>query len=361
MLALYVSHVSGTGSAHPGRDGSRTVPETIEDVAAAAGVSRSTASRALSGHPSVRPETRERVQAAALRLGYRVDPVARALRAGSSRLIALVLTNLLNSSIQVIARTVQAIGHANGYEVLIATTENDSAREREIVQRLRAHRIDGIIVMGAGENTSLLNEVHADGCPVVAIIRLPSGVRTPSVVYDDHGAAGQAAGYLLDRGHRDIAFIGGPAGTRSGRLRYAGFAARLRSTGLAPRAEVTLRGAFTPEFGATAMSKILRAATPPTALVVANHEAMSGVLQVLARHRVDVPGQLSVVGIEDAELLRYWHPAITVIDTEPQRLGELAIATMLRQLRRETEGESSFVMQAHLVERGSVRNLSAPG
>jgi LacI family transcriptional regulator len=300
------------------------------------------------------------VQAAALRLGYQVDPVARALRAGSSGLLALVLTNLLNSSIQVIARTVQAIGHENGYEVLIATTENDPARELEIVQRLRAHRIDGVLVMGAGPNTALLNALHADGCPVVAIIRLPSGVATPSVVYDDLGAARQATEYLLRRGHRDIAFIGGPAATRSGRLRYAGFAAALRAAGAGPRAEVTQRGAFTPEFGTSAMERIAAAAMPPTAVVVANHEAMSGALHVLARHHVDVPGQLSVVGIEDAELLRYWHPAITVIDTEPQRLGELAIATMLRQLRREPDAETSFVIETHLVERDSVRDLTAP-
>jgi LacI family transcriptional regulator len=337
------------------------VPDTIEDVAAAAGVSRSTASRALSGHPSVRPATRERVQAAALRLGYRVDPVARALRAGSSGLLALVLTNLMNSSIQVIARTVQTIGHDNGYEVLIATTENEAARELEIVQRLRAHRVDGVIVMGSGPNTGLLNALHADGCPVVAIIRLPAGVRTPSVVYDDPGAARQAADYLLGRGHRDVAFVGGPASTRSGRLRYAGFAAALRTAAAAPRQEITLRGPFTPDFGAAAMTRILGVMPPPTAVVVANHEAMSGVLQVLAQRRVDVPARLSVVGIEDAELLRYWHPAITVVDTEPQRLGELAIETMLRQLRREPGGETRFVTDTHLVERGSVIDVTPLG
>lgn len=339
------------------KDGSRTVPETIEDVAAAAGVSRSTASRALSGHPSVRPQTRERVQAAALRLGYQVDPVARALRAGSSGLLALVLTNLLNSSIQVIARTVQAIGHDNGYEVLIATTENDAERELEIVQRLNAHRIDGVLVMGLGPNTELLNALHSRGCPVVAIIRLPDGVRTPSVVYDDLGAARQAAEYLLGRGHRDIALISGPETTRSGRLRHDGFAGAQRAAGTGQRAELTQRGPFTPEFGAAAMTAIISVSPPPSALVVANHEAMSGALQVLARHRVDVPGQLSVVGIEDSELLRYWHPAITVIDTAPQRLGELAIATMLGQLRHEASAETSSVIDTRLIERGSVRDV----
>ncbi len=189
---------------------------TIEDVAAAAGVSRSTASRALSGHPSVRPETRERVQATALQLGYQVDPIARALRAGSSGLIGLVLTNLMNASIQAIAKTVQSKGHDEGYEVLIATTENDPRREYEIVQRLRSHRVDGVLVMGTGANTDMLNRLHEDGFPVVAIIRLPHGVATPSVVYDDRGAAQQATSYLLSRGHRSIGFIGGPAATRSG-------------------------------------------------------------------------------------------------------------------------------------------------
>jgi LacI family transcriptional regulator len=304
----------------------------------------------------VRADTRRRVQDAAGRLGYQVDPIARALRAGSSGLIGLVLTNLLNSSIQAIAKTVQATGYAEGFDVLIATTEDDAQRELEIVERLRSHRVDGVLVMGTGANTALLNGLNANGFAVVAIIRLPRGVRTPSVVYDDRDAAGQATLHLLDAGHRRLAFIGGPAATRSGRERYAGFAGAMRSRGVAVTEGLVHRGSFTPEFGAAAMERLLNASPAPTGLVVANHEAMSGVLQIVAREGVEVPGSMSLVGIEDAELMRFWHPAITVVDTRPEQLGAAAIARMVRRLRANdaTEEVESVLIPAQLVPRGSV-------
>jgi LacI family transcriptional regulator len=351
-----------------GREAGQPVGHTIEDVAAAAGVSRSTASRALSGHPSVRAVTRQKVREAAERLGYQVDPVARALRAGSSGLIGLVLTNLMNASIQIVATTVQDIAHREGFEVLIATTQNDPAREGEIVRLLRSHRVDGVLVMGTGANTDLLNTCHAEGFPVVAIIRLPRGARTPSVVYADRDAAHQATAHLVEHGHRDIAFIGGPASTRSGRERYAGFASTLRHAGVPAREDLVFRGPFAPEFGSHATRALLETPSPPTAVVIANHESISGVLQVVAQRAVAVPDQLSIVGIEDNDVLRFWHPAITVVDTDPALLGERAIAALLGELRRDgppvladlPAGEHPVpgdVVPTRLVTRASVARL----
>ena len=276
-------------SANCKRDGT-AVTNTIEDVAAAAGVSRSTASRALSGHPSVHPETRARVQAVAEKMDYHVDAVARALRAGSSGLIGVVLTNLVNASIQTIATTIQTKGHALGFEALVATTDNDPLRERDIVNRLRSHRVDGVIIMGVGENTAMLNALDASGFPVVAMIRLPRGVTTPAVVYDDRHAAELATDHLLAIGHRDIAFLGGPASTRSGRERYAGYQRSLRAAGLPVRDELVSRGPFEPEFGVHAVAELLGGPVRPSAFVAANHEATAAALQELDGDRSRFPG-----------------------------------------------------------------------
>jgi LacI family transcriptional regulator len=318
----------------------------------------------MSGHPAVRASTRERVHAAAAELGYQVDAVARTLRAGSSGLIGLILTNLLNSSIQTIADTIQATGHLHGYEALIATTNGDPDREREVIQLLRSHRVDGVLVMGSGANTELLNGLHAAGFPVVALIRLPRGVQTPAVVYDDRDAGRQAAEHLIGHGHRRIAFIGGPASTRSGRERYAGFVDTLRGSGIPVPEELILRGDFDAQFGTAAAEALLSVAEPATAVVIGNHEAMSAALQVFARRDVDIPGRLSVVGIEDADILRFWHPAITVVDTNPAQLGALALSTILEQLgdpRTEASAGSSpdparprpTVVPVQLIQRGS--------
>ncbi len=156
------------------------VAATIRDVASAAGVSRATASRALSGHPAVLPETRERVRRIAGELNYRADPVARALRAGSSNLLALVVSNLQNPAIQQIAETVQTLGQTEGFEVVIATTNDDRDRERRLIETLSDRRVDGLIAMSSGENVELLNALHARGLPLVELIRLPEGTASPA-------------------------------------------------------------------------------------------------------------------------------------------------------------------------------------
>jgi LacI family transcriptional regulator len=332
---------------------------TIEDVAAAAGVSRSTASRALAGHPSVRAATRERVQAVAERLDYRADPVARALRAGTSGLIGLVLTNLSNPSIQTVAETIQSIGHENDLEVLIATTNGAAERERRVISALTSHRVDGLIVMGSPASASLLNSLYLGGLPLVELIRLPEDIETPSVVYDDRAAGQVATEHLIARGHRRIAFIGGPPETRSGRERYLGYAEALSAVGLGPAPGRVLRGLFHSAFGADATRQLIEWGLDATGLVIANHEAMFGALQVLSQFAVDIPGRLSVVAVEDEALLRVWHPPVTAVDTRPVELATAAMAAMTRQLARGRSrtpqaSTAPVVMPVELVERHSV-------
>jgi LacI family transcriptional regulator len=335
---------------------------TIDDVAAAAGVSRSTASRALSGHPAVLPATRERVFSVAEKLQYRADPVARALRAGNSGLIGLVLTNLSNPSIQEIAETVQQLSHNADLEVVMATTNGDPERERRIIGTLTSRRVDGLIMMGSQDSAPVLNSLYASGLAVVELVRLPDEIQTPSVVYDDQAAGRLAAEHLIERGHRRIAFLGGPPEARSGRERYAGFMEATRVSGLTVRPEDVFRGDFLSEFGAASMLRFLANDDRPTALVMANHEALFGALQILSQHGLDIPRQLSVVGIEDEPLLRFWHPSITVVDTLPVRLAEEVMSSMLAQLTAARNSETRppvarVVTPVHLIDRASTLEL----
>jgi LacI family transcriptional regulator len=330
------------------------VVASIGDVASAAGVSRATASRALSGHPAVLPETRERVLVAAGELRYRADPVARALRAGSSNLLGLIVSNLQNPAIQEIAESVQALGQTEGFEVLIATTNDDGARERRLIEALAGRRVDGLITMSSGENTALLNALHQDGLPIVELIRLPEGTETPSVVYDDAAAGSLATEHLLSLGHHRIAFVGGPPATRSGAERYAGFVAAHDRAGLPVIDELVVRGAFSAAFGVDAVETLLRVPAHASALVIANHEAMFAALQALNREGVQIPRELSVVAVEDDPLLAWWHPAITVVDVRPRSLAADAMATLLSQVRNEpSESRPSVTTGVTLTERAS--------
>ena len=327
---------------------------TLTDVARAAGVSRSTAGRALSGHPAVSATARRAVLDAATALGYRADPAARALRGGTSRLLGLVVTNLVNASIQKVVERIHDLAHESGYQVLMAVTNGEAGREKEVIEALADHRVQGLLVMPGGTDPSALQTLHASGTAVVSLIRLMRGLTTPSILNDDRAGACAATRHLIDLGHRRIAYIGGPDKVHSGRERYRGFGQALKQAGLDEDPALLRRGPFEADWGAAAADDLLSARRRFTALLVTNHEALFGVVQTLAARGVEVPGRLSLIGFEDAPLFRYWHPAVTVVDTHPACVAEKAFHALMAQLDDNPPVESGpVVVPATLLVRNS--------
>ncbi|KPI15581.1 transcriptional regulator, LacI family [Actinobacteria bacterium OK074] len=314
---------------------------TLDEVAEAAGVSKSTASRVLSGSSRVSAQTRRAVQSAAERLGYRPNRIASGLRTRRSNLVGLVITNLVNASFHVITEVLQQRLDERGYQVLLCVTDADPARERRYLDMLLDQRVDGLVIVGTGENTAMVREAGAAGIPVVNLMRSPADVPGDSVMAADREGAELAVQHLLDLGHRRIAFIGGPPEVDSGRDRYAGFAAALSAAGLAPDPELCVRGPFTMPFGAESAHRLMAAAQPPTALYSANHEATFGTLGALVQLGVRVPEQLSLVCHEEAPWFPYWHPPITVVDNGAGDLGELAAEQLLRRMEGRAENGGS--------------------
>ncbi|MFC7753436.1 LacI family DNA-binding transcriptional regulator [Tsukamurella soli] len=205
---------------------------TLADVARAAGVSRSTASRALSGSSLISLETRAAVQDAARALGYRVNRAASALRSNRSHLIGLVMNNLINQTFHTIAEVVQRRAAEAGFQVILCITDADPHREREVLGMLADHGVDGAIVMGTGRNRSEIGVLREHGCAVVHLIRSVAGSDAMTVLADDVAGARAATEHLLGLGHRRIGFIGGPLEADSGRERFKGYADTLADAGV---------------------------------------------------------------------------------------------------------------------------------
>ncbi|MEV7012585.1 LacI family DNA-binding transcriptional regulator [Streptosporangium sp. NPDC051022] len=307
---------------------------TLKDVAAAAGVSRSTASRALSGSPLISPETRLAVEEAAGRLGYRLNRAASALRSKQSHVVGLVLNNLINASFHTIAEVVQRRAADEGYQVMLCITDADPRREESFLQTLAAYGVDGLIVIGTGKNAATTNALLTEGIGVVNVIRAATESAAPSVLASDREGAHAATSHLLDLGHERIGFIGGLPTANSGRERFAGYETALRERGLQVDESLVERGPFDPAFGAEAVERLLRRDRRMTALFAANHEAVFGVLPTLVSAGVEVPRQLSLVCYEDIPWLRWWQPSVTVVDNGARELGELAMDLLLQQIER---------------------------
>ncbi|MGO4681406.1 LacI family DNA-binding transcriptional regulator [Microbacterium sp. 2MCAF23] len=327
---------------------------TIIDVAKAAGVSRSTASRALSGHPSVDDGTRARVVQSAKDVGYRVNRLASGLRSGRSYLLGLAVTNLVNASIQEITQVVQRHAREAGYKVLLGVTNGDPLVEAGVIEAFAESRVDGLILMGSVENAELINQTIDSGTPIVGMIRNPSGLHLPVVLPDNVGATRAATRHLLGLGHRRIAYIGGALELASGMERFQGFSDEMAAAGAPIDTGLVLSGPFTPEFGVSAAATLLEHREQFTALLVANHEAIFGVLPELVHAGVSVPDELSLICVEDVSWFSAWRPPITVIDIDPDGIGETAFDVLMREISEPGVAVQPPVRrEARLIERGS--------
>ncbi|MCW2574073.1 MAG: Ribose operon repressor RbsR [Modestobacter sp.] len=338
------------------------MPATLNSVAAAAGVSTSTASRALSGHPAVLPATRARVEAVAAALSYQPNRMASALRTRRTGLVGLVVNNLRTATLHTIADTLQCWAAEHDYQVLVCTTGGDPGREAAFLETVRAHHFDGVVVAGSGANTELVNRLVEEGRGVVTMNREVPGSLAPSVMSAYERAARLATEHLLARGHTRIATIEGPPEATSGRLHHAGFVAAMSDAGVPVRAGLVHRGPFSPDFGRQAAAAVL--AERPTALLVSNQEASFGVLPVLSRSGVAIPAQLSVICTEDEPVYEAWSPPLTTVDNRAELLAQRAAALLLAQLTgAESDGppRRAELVEPMLVERGSTAPCPAAG
>jgi len=344
-----------------------TVGITLKDVAAAADVSLSTASRALSGSPHISAETRTLIDATAERLGYRRNRAASALRSKRSQLVGLVLNNLVNVSFHTVAEVVQKRLAEDGYQLILGTTDADPAVEKRLLETLADHGVDGVVVIGTGQNASVTNRFMRDGMAVVNLIRSSKDSAAPTVLAGDRDGAFDATEFLLSQGHTAIGYIGGFETADSGRDRYSGYLSALNRAGIPVDDRLVIKGPFTQDFGAQAVATLLERAPHMTALFAANHEAVFGVLPGLVSRGIRIPEDLSLICYEDIPWLEMWRPGITVVDNGARQLAELAVDLLMQQIKStEAAGADglpadrlnrTYRVGAQLIHRASSRPL----
>lgn len=300
---------------------------TLSDVARVAGVSVSVASRSLSGDPALRarPETRRRIRHAAEALGYAPSHAARSLRLARAFTVGLVVRDLMNPLREPLLRGIEDAADQLGYAVHIV--DRGSARPgADIVRSLvEEGRADGFLVQWADEpdagDLSLLVET---GAPVILLDARGPGAG--SVVIDDVAGARLATSYLLELGHRDIAFIGGSSQGQSNAALEQGFLGTIRAAGLRRRSAWLRQSGCDPLSGRAAMHTLCTGpGRRPTAFVVTDVLAAMGALQAARDVGLEVPQQLSVVALRDAWVAEHTCPALTTVRMPIYELGRAAM------------------------------------
>jgi LacI family transcriptional regulator, galactose operon repressor len=312
-------------------DGKRPSRARLLDVARAAGVSKSTASRILnnSQHISVRPRTRERVLASARRLNYRPHAAARGLRRAETGAIGLVIPSL---AAPVYARIVRgAFRRALERDFVVLLVEDlVAAQTTEVYERLvRGSRIDGLAVASAKPGHPLFRSLRRHAVPHVFVNRAVRGSGR-NVTMSDERASVAALDHLVELGHRRIGHVGGPHTLDPARRRAAAFrthAARL-ALGPLPATE----SEFTESGGFAGTTRLLEADPDVTALYVSSLAQAVGALHAAAQIGRRVPKDLSVVSYDDMPLSEFVQPPLTTIRMPLAELGAAAVDALLEQL-----------------------------
>lgn len=346
----------GTGGAGAGDAGRARGKPTIVDVANLADVHPSTVSRALNPDAGrkVSPATTERVLAAAKKLGYRPNPLARGLKIGSRSTVGMLIPDMTNPLFPPIIRGIEDRLREAGWTLLLANTDNDEDKERVLLGNMLAQHVDGLILATARRDYALLDDVKAAEMPVVLVNRTSDRFAGSTVAADDHAGIGLAVNHLADLGHREIAYVGGPRTLSTGLARYRSFRSWMVARELpADERRVCFADWFQEGSGVEAFEELLRRDAAFTAVVCGNDLLALGGYTVLARHGLRVPDDVSVVGYNDTAYCDKAAPALTSVRVPHYHIGVTA-ADLLLDLASERERPSvSVSLQPELTVRAS--------
>lgn len=310
---------------------------TLEMVAAAAGVSRGTASRVLSGATNVSPAAVEAVHKAANELRYRPNLSARSLVTGRTGLVGLVV-NESNDHLfsdpyfaEVARGAHDALSEA---DVAMVLTLAGDARERDRLIDLAALRLDGLLVIHGHSDVELVRGIERVHIPAVFSGRVP--ITGESTVWyvdaDNRGGARAATEHLLSRGCRRIVTITGPRDMAAGNDRHLGWRDALTDAGLSAPDDRIAVGDFSTDSGRAAMEQLLAAVPDLDGVYVANDLMAFGAITVLAEHGRSVPGDVAVVGFDDVEAARTSNPPLTTVSQPMADIGRRMAELLLQQL-----------------------------
>lgn len=304
---------------------------TSLDVAKEAGVSQPTVSRVFTPGMKVSPDMERRVRAAADKLGYRPNTLARSLITGESKTIGLILAYLDNPFYTEALEKLSQSLRSKGYNIMIILAANHAGEVDTVVQDLLDHQVDGIIMASVSISSALTDRLKEEDVPLVLFNRGQDAGDLTSVTSANFDGGRKVADFLVQGGHRRIAHISGWQGASTGRDRLAGFEAGLATAGQKPHAIVD--GLFSREASAAAARSLFASGEAPDAIFVGNDHMAFSVLEVL-KHELglDLPGDVSVVGYDDVAMSSWDSFQLTTVRQPANRLVDAAVDHLLDRI-----------------------------
>ncbi len=328
---------------------------TVHEVARIAGVSAATVSRFLNGTAKVSIEKRQAIESVIERLNYKPNVLARNLKTGSSRTIGVLTQSLVSGYFADAMAGIDDALQGSGYAPLIVSGHWHADEEAERIELLIARRVDGLVILSGKLKDAQILKL-SQRVPIVAFGRTLDGPQAYGFSLDNYRGACEAVEYLIGQGHRQIAFIAGPADHLDAQARLAGYRDTLRKHKIKASAQLIVEGDFSESGGLQAVERLLASGQRFSAIFAANDLTAYGARLALYRRGVKVPEEISVIGFDDLHSSMYTTPPLTTVRQPLFDVGRCLGQAIVRMIGQEPLALD--LPQLSLVVRESVQRVA---
>jgi len=342
---------------------------SIKDLAKLSGFSVATVSRYINHSESVSKEAAKAINDAIQTLGYKPNYIARSLVIQKTNVLGILVPSLSLSFLSSYVEGLEKAATELGYTIILCNSQEDPSIEERSLHMLQTRQVDGIIAIPVGSDVSLFREI-AEQTPLVLALRNIEGLDVSTIMNDDYTGAYRVVNYLIQKGHKDIAFINGPSHLSTGRLRWDGVTQAMKDAGISIKKDQVAFCPYTIGAAYEAAKEILSRGNHPTAFFTANQILCIGLMKALDEFGLSVPEDISIVsfdGFEDCFAEPLVKPGITANCNPVFNLGELAAELLVEEIKifsRKQQNKINYSTTRHLsikmdfIERDSVKDLN---
>ena len=331
---------------------------TIKDIARELGISPSTVSKALKGHPDISSETKRAVRELVEKWNYKPDPIALSLKGGHGRTIGVIVPEIVHYFFSTVISGIEDIAYDSGYNVMFCQSNELYEREVKAVETLMSSRVDGILVSISKHTADYdhFRKIMKSGIPLVFFDRICAELDTDRVIVDDEQGAFDAVDHLIKTGCRNIVHLSAPRNLVIGRKRIEGFIRAHRENNM-PVPEENIIKCDTAEEARVVVPGLLKRNPVPDGIFAVNDLTAAEAMKIIKLNGIRVPDDISIVGFSSDLISDLTDPTLTSVQQHGYIVGKEAVSILINNLenRKETPFQTK-VIKTELVVKGSTRN-----
>jgi DNA-binding LacI/PurR family transcriptional regulator len=332
---------------------------TIKDIARELGISPSTVSKALKGHPDISRSTKMAVRELVEKWNYKPDPIALSLKGGQSKIIGVVIPEIVHYFFSTVISGIEDLAYDSGYHVMFCQSNEDYEREVRAVQTLLSSRVDGILVSIAKvtRNYDHFREITRKKIPLVFFDRICDEIETDRVIVDDEAGAYEAVNHLIRTGCRNIIHLSGPPEVNIGINRMKGFIRALKDNNMAVHYE-NIINCDTSGDAVKIIPDLLRRKTKPDGIFAVNDLTAAEAMKIIKQHGYRVPEDISIVGFTSGMISDLTDPPLTSVEQHGYIIGKEAVKLLINRIGSTNNPPfQTRIIETRLVIKGSTKQL----